>query len=153
MKIKLNGWQRIWIVIALFCAYFTFTGVYNGLPKESKIYVSWSKDMIELLITTPKFNNMDDIQVLKQVKKEFGTSSLKGFVDIVQREYGTPDGQMYIDFEQINSLHQKQVDALFGDQLFFWSAGLAAWLLICFGIYVSGWTVGWVIRGFKKQEK
>ena len=52
-----------------------------------------------------------------------------------------------IDFK-----HQQRLDSLFGEQAKFIGVGLLAWVVPSVVLYMLGWSIGWIYRGFQSRS-
>lgn len=130
---KLNGWQRLWVVVSVLAALFTTYVAIEYVPTEAEIDSSynWRRDWI-----TPERIAGD-----REVAKSLGRPSPKTSIaeEVEQKKY------------ELNREYEDSLKALPVDQRIFFLRIVIAWIVFCGVIYLAGWTVGWIIRGFKKS--
>lgn len=154
MKIKLNGWQRIWIVMTIIYSIIVLLISYNHLPNKQianidyHYFVSSLPENLRNNLNSPdkdyeqglgyKFNFDligSEIVIMKNGDKlYFKSGTKKEIIDNISNEYNI----------RIESLMQRQ-------NVEYYSYTLMFLIFPPIVIYLLGWSVGWVIRGFRNE--
>ena len=133
--VVLNGWQRLWIVA---CVALTVPWLALGaknFPSEESITKNygWERGRYEY-----------DLQCFKDQRQSVGRPTAgpcngKSAADV--RQALTDSMLQYdVDIQQVGWLRVKSI-------VFF----VMLWALSCALLYGLGWTVAWVIRGFRQK--
>lgn len=141
----LNGWQRLWVVIGLIFLLLTGLLLIEDIPTQEKVYRSWANETIEHTLKLEEFKSLS----LWQVRSKYSDYSDQVIIEKIQYKFGAKDGEYALDFSAINTNHQSQLNNLFQNQIKSVGKYLDIWAIVMGVIYVLGWLVGWVIRGFK----
>lgn len=132
MKISLNGWQRIWVVVSVILLVLTLF----------VIGVVWPKREVSVLenLNSPK------CQMWREVPEGFFPEkhpdwkdecySLQSFL-----YYQRVNLKSIADYE--NYLSWARVKPL--------TVSLLVWLASIVVIYILGWSIGWIIKGFAEK--
>jgi len=86
------------------------------------------------------YENLSDAEVVERVHLRFPEADF-GAVDLLHK----------VGLSAIKSEHQKKVDGLVLAQAKGVGALLLMWLVPSFGLYLLGWAMAWVWRGFKSK--
>jgi hypothetical protein len=156
---RLNGWQRLWLVLTILYGLAVTAMTTVILPKESDIRSSWAWDAMRVAV--------DDI---KRVRKYDGTTwdfRDAFFKDKTDEEVvrSLTDGARSIDLADsktadladyksniltLENKYQKQIKDLPREQLKATGMAFLAWMIPALAIYVLGYTAGWIYSGFKE---
>ena len=168
---KLNGWQRIWIVLSillLFPAVGLMVSIANPIEKRQEIMRSWAADTSRLIYNSDpevreKLNDAAEepgisererllalLRAISGVKDLYPELSNSEFIERAQADYTGEDAKIKIDFSDINEENREQLNVLWGQFLKACGMILAVWLSICVVVYAAGWTIGWIVRGFQR---
>lgn len=146
MKSKLNGWQRLWIVITILYLIPVVIGTMSYLPKREEILSSRTYAAIDAVAEYRKVNesdfrwdgaysvrttfyaNLDDDQVFARLSEKWGSK---------------------VNLAVIEAEHQKRLDALPVAKAKIVGLGLLCWLIPAILVYVLGLSVAWIIQGFR----
>lgn len=145
---KLNGWQRIWIVcgviiFAIVCFFTVLT-----FPKKSDITSRWVYETISVVKKPHEYSyeireaykDYDDIQLIEKIHKKKYESEHDGFYYTIYKAR----------FEEIDSRYNAELKGLPVSQIKHILTALAVYLCIMLAIYGLGWSIGWIYRGFKR---
>jgi hypothetical protein len=177
MKQKLNGWQRSWIVFCVLyliaTAIFIILNLPNGLEHGRKRlfdsidlvsrYTAWvqllegagfSKAEIEDYLS--KGGKLDDrLPKGQSVEHEPAeTIRAKYYADLTDEEIINRLHAKYlnrVDFGAVEAEHQKNMAHLRRDRIRFISYALLFWCTTSLALYGFGFSLGWVIRGFRQR--
>jgi hypothetical protein len=82
---------------------------------------------------------------------------LTGYLkDSLARQTGYPERDEYInglreDIRKENEDYPKALAALPGERREVMLTAVSVWLGLCVGLYVIGWLIGWIYRGFRPK--
>lgn len=130
---SMNGWQRIWVVA---CLITLIGGVAYGwvtIPSRAEILKRHNAAV--------ESNNL----YLKELE-----GSIQSPADHIIYPRRISDLKFYMEKRQ--NEHIKEMDGLTSRQLSTASMILGTWLSFCLGLYVVGWTFGWIYRGFRPKR-
>lgn len=145
---KLNGWQRVWIVFSVaWVIAFGFLYV-SSHQSEEKVYYDWANDLIGYLIEqSPDLRG----HTLASVRSAYSDLSDRQLVDTLHEKYLPKHPAYGYGFAKIDSKHRldggAQLGALAFDSKFGW---LAAALGIPVLVYLAGFAVAWIRAGFRR---
>jgi len=156
-KVWLNGWQRLWLVLGVVTLGLVPLLFSDLAPNREKIYRDWAWDQWEeVKKSVPQFGHYFDF---KEDMKEPTDSAL---VVRLSRNAGIlridslkakpkPDSLLIAALEHINAVrpvYERRLDALTQAQAVYWSKVIGWWFAFMATLYLAGWAVGWVFRGF-----
>lgn len=122
---RLNGWQRMWVVVCLILA--ILIGWYTTLimPNESRTTYYHESTMNQLT------------GYLKEAtEKSYSSEYITGLREDIRKEKE--------EFTQaLAKLPEKRRDYMIG--------AFGIWLGLSVGLYVAGWIVRWIYRGFRPK--
>ena len=152
---KLNGWQRIFVVIAVIW----MLVVYNSVAVvETK---SASSSVTEFLPPPPDMFD-ENGKKLDESDPFFGKTLLYLRRLQHQRSYVMRDGEM---LDLADGYTQEQVEAAYAKALpsirsaerkakyDYWTNFAQGYFLPLLSLYLLGWSIGWIRRGFKNANK
>ena len=144
---KLNGWQRLWVLLACISLIIVVVFVVQAFPQPNKVF--HSPKLIQQISTESR-----ELFVLED---EHGWTPV---ADVGIRAYAS--NGMILPFRtgisdaQIEKARNEYELALVAvsnanrTSLIIKSATL--WLVFCVGIYLLGWSVGWIRKGFYSSK-
>lgn len=140
---KLNGWQRIWIVCGIIIFVIVAIVTIAVFPKRSEITSRWAYETINSVKKPNEYayeirdayKDYDDIQLITKIHEKYTKSG-----DLFDR----------VKFDEIDKRYKAELDNLFAAQTKCVLIGLAVFLCIMLAIYGFGWSIGWIYRGFRK---
>jgi hypothetical protein len=154
---KMNGWQRLWVLLATL--YLVPVAIFTipELPTESSIRREWAHDLLEALrrhdlipgstsdYRREVFKDANDEEVIDKVRKAVSRmreeAKEKEFA-VLENEIGTLEKQ-----------YQDRLSGLLLRQLGIIGMGVLFWLIPAIFLYLVGVGVGWVYRGFKERTQ
>ena len=138
---KLNGWQRLWIVVAVIYLVVVCVTTFSLMPNESEIKRSWASDIIDFVKTHDKssqhlstweiLNAYSDLryeEIIKRMKKKYST----------------------FEYMEIDKKYEDKLANLGWERTKVASIGFLFWLVPVILAYVLGLAVGWIYRGFRE---
>lgn len=157
---RLNGWQRIWVVIAgIFLLLIASIALYE-LPNEHEIYESYAKDTLDLLKARYKnpymrSENVKDVNFdflersYHSLKWSYPDHTHKQIAEALQKKFSAIDD---MNFSEINARYEKKIAELPKKRINYLIRGAGIWLLVIGSIYLVGWLIAWIIAGFKATQ-
>jgi hypothetical protein len=133
MKISLNGWQRIWVVVSV-------------ILLASSLFVVgvlWPEREVPILenLNSPK------CQVWRDLPEGFFPEKLPDWKDEC---YSL---QSFLYYQQVNLKSIADYDKyLVRARVKTVTVGLGVWILLVAIVYLLGWSIGWIAKGFSKKS-
>ncbi|WP_408598054.1 hypothetical protein [Pseudomonas sp. PLMAX] len=131
----MNGWQRLWVVVCLVISAFTAYLTYDNLPSEEKVTsfhtlrLGWLQDDLKRL--TEKASNKPGPW------NNFGEETVEG---------------VRVKMQEEDNLYKKELAELPAQRRDY----ITTAFMFCFGfsvsLYVAGWVIGWIYRGFRPKR-
>lgn len=140
----LNGWQRIWIVLGVLFMLFPGLPLINEIPTEDDIYRSWANESIKLTLTIKEFKKLSLVNI-RDLYKDITDQEI---ISKVQGKFSDSTQGYNLDFSSINKEYESRMDDLLYSQVLSIARYLGIWLVVMIAIYIFGWSIGWIIRGF-----
>ncbi|MDO8319717.1 hypothetical protein, partial [Rhodoferax sp.] len=149
MKMFLNGWQRLWLVLSILYLAAVVPLAIEARPKASDIVNSRVHESIDLAgkymesstagysyegsasVIAKHYSDMSDEQILERLHQRFTDK---------------------VELSKIDRKYEKQMQELKGEQLAHVGWSVAAWLGPVLFVYALGAAVAWVIKGFRRRE-
>ena len=159
--LPLNGWQRLFVVVAALYALIVIAVAIATAPKRSEVTRSWAWETLELLeadvkrttkqeITAAQFRaskdlaGKDDEQVARKLAEDARSIDVTDTAKQDLARYKTEVGVLADRFEA-------KLKELPSEQLKHAGLALAAWLIPSTSVLVLGYATAWVIRGFRRR--
>jgi len=175
MKKRLNGWQRLWIVFCGLC--FLATGVITvlTLPTGSEHERKRLLDSIDLVSRhnailqrveaagfskaeikeyLSKGGKLDNVRLVDHESPD--TIRTKYYADLSDKEILARLHETYskkVDFGSIEAEYKKDMARSGTDRLRFGLYAFLVWCCISLGVYGLGFSVAWVIKGFRQKQQ
>lgn len=155
--IRLNGWQRLWIVVAILYAFLVLAIATTEYPNRSRIDDAWARQVIatiesaiasELKIGYVNVRDKDDFRNKSDI--EIAERFSKGAYEI--RKDGDATSYQIHAAQLVKELNEKRTHDLEGlptERAKFLGIAFLSWAIPLLAIYLIGVMVAWVIRGFK----
>ncbi|WP_223508561.1 MULTISPECIES: hypothetical protein [unclassified Pseudomonas] len=122
----MNGWQRMWVVVCLILA----------------IFIGW---YTELLLPTESMTTYYHESRINQL-----TGYLKqGTASDYSSEY---IAGLREDIRKENEEFPKKLAKLPKERREYRTTAFGIWLGLAVGLYVAGWLIGWIYRGFRPKK-
>lgn len=102
----LNGWQRIWVVLAvLFLILPGLLLLVEEFPNEEEIYHSWAYDTVELTLQLKEFEKLSYWSIRDKYKDLPDQELIKR----IQDKYSDSTRGYNLDFTEINIKHKEEL--------------------------------------------
>ncbi len=143
---RLNGWQRLWVVLS--AIYLLVVGTVTTLvfmPNEELIMRAWAYDLIDVVKAhDPSLRNKVPGEILNQ----YGGLSYDEIIGKVQKKYSTPN--MIVAYTVINKNYEEKLANFGKEKIKVVSIGFLFWLDPVILFYVLGLAVGWAYRSYRQ---
>jgi hypothetical protein len=146
---RLNGWQRLWVVLSVLYLVPVIGIAVILFPKQESLDESRVYDSISAVVSyvekTEKARISEGVYTIRS--KHYGDLPND---EIIQRLHEKWCGK--VDFTTIEEDYKQKLDALPTERAK--TAGIAflAWLVPVIALYVLGLAIGWIIRGFRREN-
>lgn len=148
---KLGGWMRTWIVLSVLLGVFVALIAYDGRPTRDRIVREWYGAASEVI--AEKITAAEDQYVPPdKVRDAYFNASERENLERLKKFETAPSEKAKLfsaDVGRINQLHEKKLESLPRSAAIYWAQVFGWWLAICALLFLAGWTIGWVIRGFR----
>jgi heme/copper-type cytochrome/quinol oxidase subunit 2 len=141
---KLNGWQRLWVVISIIIFVVAVFFTFEHYPKKSEIYSTWANETIEV-VKKPGEHSF----LIRMAYKDYSDEEL---IEKLHEKYAEKNASTKVKFDEIDKKYKNDLDNLPSQQTKHILICLTVYLCLIICIYVFGWSVGWVYRGFKSKQ-
>jgi preprotein translocase subunit SecG len=143
---KLNGWQRLWVVISLLWVASVLTYTITNKQSESEIHHNWANDLIGYLIS--QVSDLKDYSVTS-LRSKYSDLSDKELVEALHKKYIEKHPAYRFGFSEIDAKYEGKVSGKKGNLFTY----ILVALFFPISIYLLGWAFAWVRSGFKKDNK
>lgn len=147
---RLNGWQRMWVVLsALYFLLVIFIAI-PTFPTQKDIVITRLANATDAIYVYRKANDatFDELDELAKFddfvdayhEDQTGDKSIK----VMQETWGSK-----VDFSDVETEYRQQIDALLMDQAKSIGVTLLAWFIPVVAVYLLGFGVAWIASGFR----
>jgi len=156
---KLNGWQRLWVLTGVIYAIPVFLLSASDFPTEKSLYNNWADTLStyqpysDLFLPNYAGYNPNQDPLINQKKILLWEEQLRQKSLHPELNSSTKSGcegsggyQCAID---LRNLYTDKLNHLFNDQIKYISGVFLIWFVPMIIIYIFGSAIGWVYRGFK----
>lgn len=130
----------LWLIVV---SAFTITNV----PTRSEIEDDWVYATLERIkeadVSLHKYSIGD-------IKHAYSDIPPKKLISKAQLKYSAPQSATKVDFSAINKRFENKLKHLTWTKVKTFSIGFCVWLGSIIVVYLLGWAIGWVYRGFKR---
>lgn len=130
---RLNGWQRLWVLVSFLLGVVTTVLIVDGIETESQLTTWYKADKV-----------MQSMEIEHIQKREAGIEP-RSIYDTSDKTVAQVDERR----KETDQRYQRDLMDLPGNQFKHVVTGIGIWLGMCVSLYVMGWVIGWVIRGFR----
>ncbi len=141
---RLNGWQRLWLLVSVIYFLLVVSLTALLLPKKSDYLRTRVYDTINLIIKNiPELRGSYAYQI-RDAYPELSDD------DVVKRIHSKFKGQ--VDFSSIEDEYNARLAKLPSAQAEAFGIGFLFWIVPVALTYLLGWAIGWVIKGFRRNK-
>jgi hypothetical protein len=148
-RIRLNGWRRLWIVVAIIWAIPVFFFTISTVETEAKIKARWARDIVNLEkkyhSSFTWFEGKSDEEIIHPARSAATTEK----VDLTDAELVTD--QELAAQAVINQTYPEQLSELPAARTRTLLCGLLVWLVPTVALYFLGLACRWIYRGFRQR--
>lgn len=142
MKIKLNGWQRLWIVFSLIYLAIIILFTWTTWPTKKQIENLWVYSTIDAIKEPNDYSY--------QIRESYKDISDRELIKKINAKYGEIPG-FKEKLNEIDIKYQKKIQSLGNERLKNVRIAFMAWSIPLVILYLLGLAIGWIYKGFKKQ--
>ncbi len=152
---KLGGWFRLWIVLIVVYGILIIAVSYETKPSLSYIEYRWVTEATDVI--AEKISEAEGQEIYSYKIKDilFKDRTNNEIIDSLRKIVETPsEGQKIFSTQvaAINERFEKELDELPSKQNNHYLQSLLWWLIPSIALLILGWSIGWVIRGFKQAK-
>lgn len=162
MQLKLNGWQRLWVVVAsiYFVVVFGFAAATfpDGASLESERATLAVEAALDAQVNAAHALGDDraELDALRNLKMGAARVRSEAYGDltnaeIIQRLRAKFDGKA--DFTALDEKMRRDTERLRDDRSKFIFQAIAWWVIPALVLYVLGVAIGWIVRGFRNKDE
>lgn len=149
--VRLNGWQRLWMVVSVLSLVATLTIVFSELRDADQIDdAAFHAQRLAKEVTVVEIAGIGTVTFPNDLTTEEISSHVK-------RGMSTSPPTVLTIAKQLRELRAKREAALASaknrlarsENQRTWVYGIGGWLAFVGALYLFGWAVGWVLRGFR----
>jgi len=146
---KLNGWQRLWIVSSalwLVCvSILTYNIYYSSHKNDAEIYHAWVNETLEYLIA--QVPELKDYTV-STLRNDYADIADKELKEALHKKFIPKHPAYEYGLTEIDSKYENRITSKSENTRFI----LFPYILLAIGfpiiLYVFGWTIAWIKNGF-----
>ena len=149
---RLGGWTRIWIVLCVLYAAVVAIFAFDSPPSKTRVQRDWAYAGASAIADGVSRAESSYISAY-DVKDKIGPTDEKA-VAWLQQVVKSPRSEqraLAAAVKPINTQYAARLEQLPQAQVRHWTFALAWWLGGCALLFIAGWTIGWVFRGFRQR--
>jgi hypothetical protein len=152
MKIKLNGWQRLWVVISVLwflgISILNYNTNYKSHKTDAEIYHTWSNEIIEYLIAqVPELKGYS----VSSLRFTYSDMSDKELIEALHKKFISKHPAYEYGLTEIDAKYENKVSSTRGNGYSKWLAYILLAVGVPASLYVFGWAIAWIKNGFKSS--
>jgi hypothetical protein len=149
MDLKLNGWQRLWVVLlAMYAVPVSLIAVESWPQADAhataRLYESLDLVGKHMESTTPGYSFEGSYSVRQKYYSDLTDDQI---IERLHAKFGDK-----ISFDRIELNYLRKLRDLPKERFELVAYGFAAWLLPALAAYLLGASMGWVRRGFRRND-
>jgi hypothetical protein len=150
---KLGGWTRIWVVTCVLYAVVIAFVISVAMPSTRSVYREWFADASTAIAQGIKSTEKRDVEPY-QVENALLNKSRAENVAFLEKVENSPTENQKVFSSQVTAVNSKYRKILSGSpqrRLVFGLEAFGWWLGGALALYALGWSIGWVVRGFRSN--
>ena len=147
---RLNGWQRLWVVVTLFLGVSIAikAAQEREFPTADEVRQSW-KTIADRQV--PSMTVSPELLGKCSAKGEGTENPYEGMLRCVEEHRVPPSEEDKEKHRKLLALADEEIrDSLLTRQIQFIAIPLGAWVITSALLYLAGLVVAWIVRGFRK---
>ncbi len=144
---KLNGWQRLWVLVSVCLLLPALYLSYMTRPTRDSILDDWAEQLVAFSVdhdsSLASYSPAEIIQKYKNIPS-------REFIDRYSTTYAVRHPEFKPQLDSISNCYQDQLDKFETQTVVHFLKALAIWFGLIFVLYLSGGSIAWVYRGFKQ---
>ncbi|UFN68459.1 hypothetical protein LN249_08985 [Vibrio alginolyticus] len=152
---KLGGWQRLWLVVVIISGFTASYVAFETRPQISTIEKEWirsASDVIAEKISDEESREVTGYSIQVNLFENKTDAEIIAWLNKVEINPSSPQRVFSSAVKEINEKFQLQVDELPYRQKDHFTTIAMWWFAVLILIYVLGWSIGWIVRGFRSKE-
>jgi len=146
VKIKLSGWQRLWVVLSIIYLPIVVLLLLEEWPNKKQIEHLWVYSIIGASIDASK----DDDYRTNRVREAYKDISDRELIQKINAKYDKKP-KYKEKLNKINLRYQKKIQSLGKDRLIKIGMAFIGWSIPIGILYLMGLAIGWIYKGFKEK--
>jgi len=132
---RLNGWQRLWVMVSFLLGVGTVIVVFKTIETESHLTIGYKAD-----------NAIHGMEIENIQQRDAGIKPLN-----VYEHSSRTVAQVEEQIKDTALQYKQDLQELPAKQFMHVAIWVSVWLGTCVSLYVMGWLIGWVIQGFRAK--
>ncbi len=150
---KMNGWQRIWLVLSIISAISGTVVIFFEMPTQARIDRRYVYEVIDHVKRYDDSLSGESRWEIRDAYKGISDRELLDRLHKKKANEGAPPGWKDSILLDIDNEYKKETEKLSKDQFELIGGCFLGWAIITMiAVYMLGWAVGWIYRGFKKPS-
>lgn len=159
---KLNGFQRIWVVLSILLVIPTSWLMIEGFPGNEDADIDFVQSLMKIRYNQINLENEYEIQAIAIGYKGFDeTNLIAKFNSLTKSDFfvgaPSPDFDPESSFDQTlfnvaYNDYKSDLRDLKNDRIVFIFVMIFAWVIVCILIYLFGFSIFWIKEGFKDKD-
>lgn len=144
MKINLNGWQRLWVVVSVLMLILAVITVGMRWPERNgRIVEELKSSSCERVRNNPEYWFKEDLNIVDPFKEGDASYTMDCY-----------DLQWFLYLHKVKIKSIVDYDKyLLREKMIIVIIGFTVWVSAVLLLYASGWTIGWIARGFPRKPR
>lgn len=143
--------MRIWIVLSILLGAFIGLMAYDSRPTRERILNQWYNSVSEII--SENIESVDNRYIDPyKIRNFYFNKSEQENIALLNEFESNPSEKaraFALEIARINQEHEEKLAALPKRKLAYWGQALGWWLTGAALLFLPGWTVGWIVRGFR----
>lgn len=150
---QLGGWTRILIVLSIALAAMVAAMAYGSAPTREQTLSAWYGEASEVLSNRIRGTEGEYVSP-SVVRSSYFNATEQENIDLLRTlAKGTTERSKLsaVEIRSVNAKYESELKNLTARKAAYWGKAFLIWVSVVLLLFLSGWSVGWVIRGFRKR--